>query len=101
MAGFSLAYALGFEKSGVHNIIPFLLIGIGVDDMFVICNSIDQTPLHLTPERRLRKGMALAGPSITLTSLTDMMAFFLGSSTSTPALRDFCVFAGLCVQFCI
>ena len=28
-------------KSGVHNLLPFLLIGIGVDDMFVIVNSVD------------------------------------------------------------
>ena len=43
------------------------------------------------------KGMALAGPSITITSLTDMLAFYFGSSTSTPALSEFCVFAGFCV----
>ena len=41
LAGFSLAFALNFRQSGVHNLISFLLIGIGVDDMFVVCNSID------------------------------------------------------------
>ena len=54
LAGFSIAFALQFKQSGVHSLMSFLLIGIGVDDMFVICNSIDQTPMHLPVEKRLR-----------------------------------------------
>lgn len=30
------AYYLGFESSGINNLLPFLMIGIGVDDMFVL-----------------------------------------------------------------
>ena len=38
---FSLAFAFQFKESGVHSLMSFLLIGIGVDDMFVVCNAID------------------------------------------------------------
>ena len=48
-AGFSISFALGFKQSGVHNLMAFLLIGIGVDDMFVVMNAVDQTPHHLSP----------------------------------------------------
>ena len=41
LAGFSMAFAFQFKESGVHSLMSFLLIGIGVDDMFVVCNSID------------------------------------------------------------
>ena len=41
LAGFSLAFAFQFKESGVHSLMSFLLIGIGVDDMFVVCNAID------------------------------------------------------------
>ena len=41
--------------------------------------------------------MAHAGPSITITSLTNMLAFYFGSSTAIPALSEFCIFAGFCV----
>lgn len=52
IGGFSVAYNLGEKESGVHSLMPFLLIGIGGDDMFVIANAIDQTPFHLTPAER-------------------------------------------------
>ena len=35
-ASSGLAYFVGAKSAGVHNILPFLLIGIGVDDCFVI-----------------------------------------------------------------
>jgi len=75
----------------------FLLVGIGVDDMFVVMNSIDQTPFHLKPNERIKLGMSHAGPSITITSFTNILAFYFGSTTKLPALSDFCVFACLCV----
>ena len=41
VAGFSIAFNVGLKQSGVHNLMTFLLIGIGVDDMFVVANAID------------------------------------------------------------
>ena len=96
-SGYGIAFATGNPISRAHGILPFMVLGIGVDDLYVIVNSIDQTPLHLDPNERFRKGLMHAGPSITITSLTDGLAFFLGSFTSLPALRSFCIFSGLCV----
>ena len=77
--------------------LPFMLLGLGVDDMFVIVNTIDQTPMHLKANERFRIGLTHAGPSITITSVTDGLAFFLGSISSVPALSSFCVYAGFSV----
>ena len=41
LAGFSMAFAFQFKESSIHSLMSFLLIGIGLDDMFVVCNSID------------------------------------------------------------
>ena len=41
--------------------------------------------------------MAHAGPSITITSLTNALAFAFGGLNSLTALRSFCVFASVCV----
>lgn len=35
------AFMLGHKFCGVHSLLPFLLLGIGVDDMFVVCNAVD------------------------------------------------------------
>ena len=43
--GFGFMFICGGKTDGVHQLIPFLLIGIGVDDMFVMCNAVDQTDL--------------------------------------------------------
>ena len=46
-AGYGMAFVAGFKFSDMHGVLPFLILGLGVDDMFVIVNSIDQTPNHL------------------------------------------------------
>ena len=51
-AGYALATALGFLAADLHHIIPFLIVGVGVDDMFVIVYSIDQTPTDMNPKDR-------------------------------------------------
>ena len=41
IAGYGLFAAFGLEATKIHNILPFMVLGIGVDDMFVIVNTID------------------------------------------------------------
>lgn len=72
----------------VNKILPFLLLGIGVDDMFVIMQCWNNLfPDCLSKRSKIaipdRMGMALkhAGVSITVTSLTDIAAFGVGAST--------------------
>lgn len=52
-----LAYLVGAKSAGIHNLLPFLLIGIGVDDMFVISSNIDQTDPRLSVEKRMMIGL--------------------------------------------
>ena len=48
-----LAYLVGGKSAGIHNLLPFMLIGIGVDDMFVISSAIDQTDARHSVEKRM------------------------------------------------
>ena len=88
LSGYGLAFLLGQKLSQAHNILPFMLIGLGVDDMFVIVNTVDQTPQHLTVNERFIQGIKHAGPSITITSFTNALAFYFGSTTSLVAISS-------------
>ncbi|OWF43557.1 Niemann-Pick C1 protein [Mizuhopecten yessoensis] len=98
--GFSygLASAAGWKYTPLHSILPFLLLGIGVDDLFVIMGAYKSLPIGYL-DRPIHERMAMtlkhAGVSITVTSLTDMCAFGIGATTVLPALRSFCVFCCL------
>ena len=53
--------------------------------------------MHLSANERFRIGMAHAGPSITITSVTNAIAFFTGSMSKLEAINSFCSFAGITV----
>lgn len=40
-ASSGFGFLIGMKFGGVHEILPFLLIGIGVDDCFVIASALD------------------------------------------------------------
>ena len=41
ISGYGIAAIFGYQISRLHTLMPFLMLGLGVDDMFVIVNSID------------------------------------------------------------
>lgn len=96
-SGFGLLYYCQMKTTGVHQLMPFLLIGIGVDDMFVMCNSVDQTDLKKSAYDRLHEAIGHSGPAITITSLTNCLAFFFGALNSLEALSSFCLFAAFSI----
>ena len=96
-AGFGLCAMLGFKTDIFHDSLYVLLMGIGIDDMFVICNALDQTPLHLPADKRLKLALKHAGPSITITSLTNALAFFSGAISIIPSLASFSFYCAISV----
>ena len=41
VVGYAISFWCGLKITNFHNILPFMIIGIGVDNMFVIVNTID------------------------------------------------------------
>ena len=98
-SSYGLCSYFGLFYSPLMNVLPFLLLGIGVDDMFVLVNAYDNTNPYLSVAERLGNALSTAGMSITVTSFTDIFAFLIGSSTSLPALRNFCFYAACGILF--
>ena len=81
---FGFCFYMGIFFADMHPVIPFLLLGIGVDDMYVIVQAVDtlvKEEKNLPANERIAKAMRHAGVSITVTSVTDMAAFLIGSTT--------------------
>ena len=92
-----LGFLLGFRMNYAHYAIPALMIGIGVDDMFVICSSLDQLSLKLSPGERMKQALKHSGPSITITSFTNALAFLGGANSQLVAIQSFCIYSSVTI----
>ncbi|CAL1684179.1 unnamed protein product [Lasius platythorax] len=91
---------IGIPYGPIHTSLPFLLLGLGVDDIFVFhayWKQIHTDELNLSKSLTERIGLTLglAGSAITVTSFTDIMAFIIGATTILPSLRSFCIYAAV------
>ena len=80
--------------------LPFLALGLGVDDMFLLMHYFREVPDKNRPTEEViadlyREG----GVSVTLTSICNAGAFFSGMLVPIPALSDFLAAAGVIVVF--
>ncbi|KAF1642486.1 Patched domain-containing protein 3, partial [Eudyptes chrysocome] len=82
---------------------PFLILGVGVDDMFIMIASWEQSSRKKEKsdvKSRLAETYAEAALSVTITTLTDVLAFFIGTWTAFPSVRSFCLYTGTAFVFC-
>ncbi|XP_063270340.1 patched domain-containing protein 3 [Prinia subflava] len=82
---------------------PFLILGVGVDDMFIMIASWEQSlrkKEKSNVKALLAETYAEAALSVTITTLTDVLAFFIGTWTAFPSVRSFCLYTGTAFVFC-
>ena len=77
-------------------VVPFLILAIGVDNIFLICRAERTIPEYVTAvDERIGFAMKEIGPSIFTAAFCEAVAFFIGLLTDVPALQDFCLIAGI------
>ncbi|KAI4388512.1 hypothetical protein MLD38_000833 [Melastoma candidum] len=81
----------------IMEVIPFLVLAVGVDNMCILLHAVKRQPLELPLEERISKALLEVGPSITLASLSEVLAFAVGTFITMPACRVFSMFAALAV----
>ena len=74
-------------------------MGIGLDDMFVLLKAFEREDPSRSIEERLISAITSAGSSITVTTLTNVVAFSVGGVLPFPAIAEFCLFLALGVAF--
>ncbi|GAB2243546.1 hypothetical protein Droror1_Dr00023674 [Drosera rotundifolia] len=81
----------------IMEVIPFLVLAVGVDNMCILVHAVKRQELELPLEVRIGNALSEVGPSITLASLSEVLAFAVGSIIPMPAIRVFSMFAALAV----
>jgi Niemann-Pick C1 protein len=106
----------------IAEVIPFLVLAVGVDNVFILVHELDrqnglhgpgskpaqtaspadyeesiedemEVASHLSAEERVARTVARMGPSILLSSVTEVIAFGLGALVPMPAVRNFALYA--------
>jgi len=82
----------GIKFNSVCSVAPFLLVGLGLDDMFVLLRSYELTSPALSVAERVAETMERGGVSILFTTITDIVAFGIGASSTFGAVSSFCAY---------
>lgn len=84
---------VGVPLTMMTNILVFIVLGIGLDDTFIITGSYFRTCHNEDPVHRIESTMETVGSSIFLTSITTAVAFIVGCSSTIVPIRWLCLYA--------
>ncbi|EFN76025.1 Niemann-Pick C1 protein [Harpegnathos saltator] len=80
-------------------VIPFLVLAVGVDNIFILVQNYQRNPRHNdeTIAEHLGRVLAAVGPSMLLTSMSEFFCFLIGAFSSMPAVNTFAMYASLSI----
>lgn len=91
-----------FSAAGVRatliiaEVIPFLVLAVGVDNIFLIVHEFERVNFSYPDEEideRVARAVGRIGPSVFLSALTETVAFALGVFVGMPAVKNFAAYA--------
>lgn len=94
-----LLFIIGIPFTNMNMMLPFVVFGVGLDDTFIITGAYFRTSPKKDTVERIHETMEEVGSSISLTTITTMLAFGLGYISSIPAIQWLCLYAFLSIGF--
>ncbi|XP_067131614.1 patched domain-containing protein 3-like [Centruroides vittatus] len=99
VAAFGLLCYCRIDYASINVIIFFLISGIGVDDAFIMIAAWRRTDVNASVPDRMKEAYAEAAVSITITSLTNFLAFCVGFVTPYKVIHIICAYSVLAIVF--
>nr|XP_021192438.2 protein patched [Helicoverpa armigera] len=96
--GFCALLGIPFNASSTQ-IVPFLALGLGVQDMFLLTHTYVEQAGDVPREERTGLVLKKSGLSVLLASLCNVVAFLAAALLPIPALRVFCLQAAILLLF--
>ncbi|XP_006871749.1 PREDICTED: patched domain-containing protein 3 [Chrysochloris asiatica] len=100
VSGFGLMLYIGVPFVIIVANSPFLILGVGVDDMFIMISAWQKTNLMDSIRHRMSSVYSKVAVSITVTTITNVLAFYTGVMTSFRSVQYFCIYTGTTLLFC-
>ncbi|XP_077814933.1 protein patched homolog 2 isoform X2 [Macaca mulatta] len=95
-SGLGLCALLGITfNAATTQVLPFLALGIGVDDVFLLAHAFTETLPGTPLQERMGECLQRTGTSVVLTSINNMAAFLMAALVPIPALRAFSLQAAI------
>ena len=89
--GYACTSYLGVPSSMISlEVIPFLILAIGVDNMFIITQAVEREN-QKSIDLKIAKAVEECLPSILVACITEVVTFSVGITTNIPALKVFCM----------
>ena len=97
--GFCALLGLPFNAASSH-ILPFLALGLGVHDIFLLAHTYSELEIREVPSsEQTALVLRRTGLAVLLGGLSDVAAFFAASIIPVPALRVFSLQAAVLLSF--
>ena len=84
----------------IMEVIPFLVLAIGIDNAFLLIQTADSFKIDNQPEESISEALAAVGPSMLFAAAAESFSFAIATLTEMPALKNFSACASLAVLLC-
>ncbi|KAJ8322388.1 hypothetical protein KUTeg_000859 [Tegillarca granosa] len=100
LGAFGIVCAAGVPFENMVGVMPFLIIGIGIDNVFILLSNLADIAYEEPVQERVAKTMKTCGIAITVTMVTNITAFVVGYLSVFLSVRIFCIYTGVAVVLC-